>query len=75
MPKPWAEEMQWITQRSKGRPVRASILKLALAEAIYGIWQFRNNVNFGKITDNNNIVFEIVDKIVYKGWVEGVKNT
>ncbi|XP_058776968.1 uncharacterized protein LOC131651320 [Vicia villosa] len=67
-PKPWSEELCWLMQQCRGKSVRATMLKLALAESVYGVWQLRNSVSFDKELDATKIVSNILDVIVYRGW-------
>lgn len=64
----WKAELAWIMKEGRRKGWRASILKLAFTEACYGIWKFRNEKVFGKET-NSDIVNNIIDCIVYRGWV------
>lgn len=41
--------MHWLVDYSKGKGLRASILKLAAAETIYGIWSYRNDKFWTKV--------------------------
>ncbi|XP_058776986.1 uncharacterized protein LOC131651337 [Vicia villosa] len=67
-PLPWTEELKWLTKEANKKGWRASHLKMAFSETLYGIWYRRNNIVFAKgaIT---NIVNSIIDNIVYKSWL------
>lgn len=52
----------------KGKSIRADLVKLAIAETVYGIWHYRNCVTFGIVIDGSEIGTKIIDKIVYRGW-------
>lgn len=65
--KGWNEELDWIISQTGKKGWRASILKLAFTEAVYGIWHHRNGTVFGH-TVSNNLVNDIIDNIVYRGW-------
>ncbi|XP_058725547.1 uncharacterized protein LOC131596827 [Vicia villosa] len=67
-PKPWSDELCWLIQQCKGKSVRAAMLKLALAETVYGVWQFRNSISFRKEMDAARVVSNILDVIVYRSW-------
>ncbi|KHN42750.1 hypothetical protein glysoja_030233, partial [Glycine soja] len=41
-PQEWNEELKWIIRHGKGKGHKASILKLAVTETVYGIWKYRN---------------------------------
>lgn len=40
----WDTEVTWLSLVTKGRGVMAQLLKAAVAETIYGIWQYRNEI-------------------------------
>lgn len=67
-PQSWKDEWSLIIVQSKGKSRKATLLKLVAVEAIYGIWQYKNDSCFGNHGDNINIVGGVVDKIVYRGW-------
>ncbi|KAH1203129.1 hypothetical protein GmHk_17G049445 [Glycine max] len=67
-PQEWNEKQKWIIRHSKGKGHKASILKLAVTETVYGIWKYRNAKIFEETVDNTNIVDYIIDNIVYRGW-------
>ncbi|XP_058757171.1 uncharacterized protein LOC131630409 [Vicia villosa] len=69
-PLPWVEELNWIKNVVGKKGWRASMLKLAFTETVYGIWSRRNNMVFGNIT-HTDTVKEIIDCIVYRGWIFG----
>lgn len=54
-PKSWTEELCWLVQKYKGKSIRADILKLALAETVYGVWKYRNFASFGRDIDITKI--------------------
>ncbi|XP_058742682.1 uncharacterized protein LOC131615223 [Vicia villosa] len=68
----WQEELNWIIQHTKGKGLCASILKIAIAETVYGIWMYRNERIFGSYTneDTTKVVHNIIDAIVYRGWLK-----
>ena len=68
VPKPWQDERVWLITHCKGKGWRAGILKLALAETVYGIWKHRNDMIFGGLTNIGKTVDNILDCIVYRGW-------
>src|SRR4051812_7319374 len=69
-PKSWHEEILWALQyvSCSRKGWRASLMKIALAEVIYGIWHRRNMVVFGHNTQINTVQ-NIIDNIVYRGWL------
>jgi hypothetical protein len=69
IPKEWGDELCWITQQSKGRGWKAQLLKSVAAEAVYTIWKYRNDVCFGTHVHNTNIEDDIINTIVYRGWM------
>jgi hypothetical protein len=68
-PKQWHDELRWITQHSKGKGWKAQLLKSAAAEAVYTLWKYRNDVCFGADVHNTNIEDDIINTIVYRGWM------
>ncbi|XP_058726621.1 uncharacterized protein LOC131597983 [Vicia villosa] len=65
----------WIKQKTKGKGPRMSLLKVVVAEVIYGIWMFRNRRIFdslGQHSDIDCIVRSIQNIIVYRGWVKPI---
>ncbi|XP_058751794.1 uncharacterized protein LOC131624890 [Vicia villosa] len=69
-PLTWNQEMMWLIQNCRGKSIRSDMLKLAIAETVYGIWMYRNSVSFGKDVDRLTIGTKIIDIIVYRGWVK-----
>ncbi|XP_058746394.1 uncharacterized protein LOC131619300 [Vicia villosa] len=71
-PQHWQEEMKWILQNTKGKSFRASMLKIAVAETVHGIWRFRNEYTFGLNTnkDSSTVVHRIIESIVFRGWLK-----
>ncbi|XP_058747022.1 uncharacterized protein LOC131620011 [Vicia villosa] len=66
MPLPWIEEINRIKEYVAKKGWKASLLKLAFTETLYGIWLRRNDVVFGHNT-HTDIVNNILDCIVYRG--------
>jgi hypothetical protein len=56
-------------RHSKGKGWKAHLLKSVAAEAIYTIWKYRNDVCFDNRVHNTNIDEDIVNTIVYRGWM------
>ncbi|KAK2423649.1 hypothetical protein QL285_034091 [Trifolium repens] len=69
VPMEWSAELCWITQQSKGREWKTQLLKSDVAEAVYNIWKYRNDVCFGNQVHNTNIEDDIINTIVYRGWM------
>ncbi|XP_058727219.1 uncharacterized protein LOC131598656 [Vicia villosa] len=67
-PKLWDEEISWLMTRTKGKGWRSRLLKLALAEDLYGIWIHRNSLIFGSPRDRKHTIQGIINKIVFRGW-------
>ncbi|XP_058759873.1 uncharacterized protein LOC131633173 [Vicia villosa] len=67
-PKQWDDEISWLVNRTKGQGWRAKLLKLAIAEGVYGIWLHRNRLIFRTPNDSKHTIQGIIDKIVYRGW-------
>jgi hypothetical protein len=64
----WSQEVDWIIHHTKGKGVRAKILKLAFTESVYEIWRYKNDISFGNDVENKHIDEHIIDNIVYRGW-------
>ncbi|XP_058755181.1 uncharacterized protein LOC131628357 [Vicia villosa] len=68
----WQVEKKWVVQNTKGKGYHSYMLKIAIAETVYGLWMYRNKCVFG--TDANEdatkIVPRIIDSIVYRGWLK-----
>ncbi|CAK8562474.1 unnamed protein product [Lathyrus sativus] len=60
--------MKRLIQQTKGKGVRAAVIKMAVSETIYEIWNARNNNILGKKTEINTIGQKISDTLVYRGW-------
>ncbi|XP_058771367.1 uncharacterized protein LOC131644788 [Vicia villosa] len=69
-PRIWTEELLWLNQICKGKSTRASMLKMAVVESVYGVWNYRNSISFGNMIDKNRIVRNIIDMLVYRGWTK-----
>ncbi|KAL5146890.1 putative ribonuclease H protein [Glycine soja] len=54
-PSDWPNELHWLTHHTKGKGTRAAVLKMAIAETIYEIWNIRNNKIFGQAIDINTV--------------------
>ncbi|XP_058740999.1 uncharacterized protein LOC131613336 [Vicia villosa] len=70
-PQPWSIEIGWIMHMIAKKGWRYKILKIAVAETIYDVWQYRNEVIFGKYTHRNtsiDIGERIIEKVMYRGW-------
>lgn len=63
----WLEELHWVISFNSIKAWRASILKLAFTETLYGIWAHRNDVVFYHNT-NRNTYDNIIDCVEYRGW-------
>ncbi|XP_045822136.1 uncharacterized protein LOC123915020 [Trifolium pratense] len=64
----WRQEMDWITQQTKGKGGRAKILKLAFTESVYEVCRYKNATSFGNAILNQHTHDKIIDNIVYRGW-------
>lgn len=47
--------MVWIKNHTKDKGSKAGILKIAIAETIYGVWQYRNANIFRKNIDESKV--------------------
>ncbi|XP_058734199.1 uncharacterized protein LOC131605929 [Vicia villosa] len=71
-PVQWQEEIAWIIHHTKGKSFQSYMLKIAIAETVYGIWKYRNERIFGTNVnvDTNPVVSNIIDSIVVRGWIK-----
>lgn len=66
----WSDEIKWIASITKGKRFMANMVKIAIAETVYDIWRYRNNVVFGTNynVDITTVTRKIIDTIVIRGW-------
>lgn len=64
-PNQWSMEIIWLMQMAAKKGWRFKLLKTAVSETVYGIWQYRNEVIFGKQT-HRSTGKEIGDRIIEK---------
>ncbi|XP_058726141.1 uncharacterized protein LOC131597461 [Vicia villosa] len=70
-PQPWSIEIVWLTNMIEKKGWRFKVLKIALAETIYGVWQYRNDIIFrGNTYRSTSIEIgdRIIEKVIYRGW-------
>lgn len=66
----WTAELGWLMQKTTKKGWRFKVLKIAIAETFYGLWQYINDLIFGKhihritTTDNSN---KIIENVMYRG--------
>lgn len=65
----WHEELIWLTQKGKGKGLRAMLLKGAATETVYSIWRYRNYRIFRKYVNNSKIDEKIIYCIVYRNCI------
>ncbi|XP_058776555.1 uncharacterized protein LOC131650866 [Vicia villosa] len=65
----WRDELKWLISNTKGKGWKHGMLKMALAETLYFVWQYRNRVVFQQKNTSNTIVNNIIYTIVYRGWM------
>ncbi|XP_058725886.1 uncharacterized protein LOC131597192 [Vicia villosa] len=66
-------DMAWIKRKSKGKGWPNALLKAATTEVLYGIWMYRNSMIFGNkrsYRDTQCVIRNIIDSIVYRGWMK-----
>jgi hypothetical protein len=68
-PLEWNEELAWLTRGCKGKGWKAQLLKGAATETIYTLWNYRNEFCFGDRVHNTKIEEQIINTIVYRGWM------
>lgn len=68
-PQQWNTEKDWIRTHTRRKGSKAGILKIAIAETIYGIWRYRNVVIFEANINNTHIARDIIDIVLYRGWM------
>lgn len=64
----WEGELYWIIKEANGKGWRASMLRMAIAEAAYYIWHYKNSIVFGRHVDSTTIAKQIIYSLVYRGW-------
>ncbi|XP_058775295.1 uncharacterized protein LOC131649554 [Vicia villosa] len=62
----WESEIKWLIPYCKGKGKKSDIMKLAIAETVYKIWHYRNEVSFGQSVNNTNIEDRIINTIIYR---------
>ncbi|XP_058784638.1 uncharacterized protein LOC131659464 [Vicia villosa] len=70
-PQPWSTEIGWLTRMIGKKGWRFMVLKIALAETIYGVWQYRNDIIFRENTYRSTSIEigdRIIEKVMYRGW-------
>ena len=67
-PDTWDREIIWLLRYGSGKGWKAALLRLAVTETIYGLWNYRNEHCFGKPKDIDTIRNNIINMITYKGW-------
>ncbi|CAK8562587.1 unnamed protein product [Lathyrus sativus] len=67
-PGSWHSKVKWLIQQTKGKGVRAAVIKMEISETIYEIWKARNNKNFGETNEITTIGRNVIDTLVYRGW-------
>lgn len=65
--KVWVEKLNMVIDYSARKGWRASLMKLAFVETIYGLWIHQNEIIFGK-TIHRNTTYSIIETIVNRGW-------
>ncbi|XP_058767868.1 uncharacterized protein LOC131641583 [Vicia villosa] len=67
-PGSWTHEMNWFLLHYRGKGWKADLIRLALAETVYEVWQYRNERCFGHSVNNSDVEGKIINGIVYRGW-------
>ena len=67
-PDTWDREIIWLLRYGSGKGWKAALLRLAVTETIYGLWNYRNEHCFGKPKDIDTIQNNIINTITYRGW-------
>lgn len=57
----WDDELIRLSNKYKGKSKQAQVLKCALVESIYEIWNYINCIRFRRSVDSNDIGAKIVD--------------
>lgn len=66
-PKGWPEEIRWIMEYTTRKSWKASLMKLAITEILYGVCLQINEDAFGNEV-HNNTYDRIIENIMYIGW-------
>ncbi|XP_058765539.1 uncharacterized protein LOC131639037 [Vicia villosa] len=64
----WNAELCWISNIANRKGWKMELLKVALAETVYGIWTMRNKICFDGIGNSLCIENSIKDTILYRVW-------
>lgn len=67
-PDTWDREIIWLLRYGSGKGWKAALLRLAVTETIYGLWNYRNEHCFGKPKDIDTIRNNIINMITYRDW-------
>ncbi|XP_058746135.1 uncharacterized protein LOC131619009 [Vicia villosa] len=67
-PGSWTHEMNWFLLHYRGKGWKADLIRLALAETVYEVWQYQNERCFGHSVNNSDVEGKIINGIVYRGW-------
>ncbi|XP_058734106.1 uncharacterized protein LOC131605815 [Vicia villosa] len=65
--------LDWLKKIAKGKGWKNHVFKVVATEACYGIWMYRNSKIFenkGSYSDMHRVTRNIVDSIVYRGWMK-----
>ncbi|XP_058783000.1 uncharacterized protein LOC131657645 [Vicia villosa] len=68
----WLEEITWLTSNTRGKGFMQNMLKLSIAETVYGLWIYRNTNIFDRenVDNTDSVARKIVDMIVQRGWMK-----
>ncbi|XP_058783429.1 uncharacterized protein LOC131658112 [Vicia villosa] len=68
----WQEELNWLVNSTRGKGFMQTMIKLSIAETVYGLWIYRNTNIFDrdKVDSTHTVVRKIVDMIVQRGWMK-----
>ncbi|CAK8539640.1 unnamed protein product [Lathyrus sativus] len=65
----WQEELNWIITQCKGKGWRKCLLRSSIAETIYKVWKYRNNVVFGNTMNTIEIRDVVIFTLANREWV------
>lgn len=60
-------KLKWLTQRCKEKGWRVILIKLVVAETIYEIWRYINDIIYGNDVINIKIKEKFIYTIAYRG--------
>lgn len=64
----WNEELEWLSKKCKGKGWKAMVLKCAIAETVYHVWNHRNTIVFGGESNTQHVIDNIINCVSQRLW-------